>query len=125
LEATQKVDKFATQQDFISQQVKANAQVVARLTINQFDKEELLLSDGSMSGSFEDEDAGDFDNVFAKGKNQLKSLSPNHTGLPRTIQLKPLSHITHYPRCNSQPLMVTTPQYGLTIVKTILPSTPS
>jgi hypothetical protein len=31
--SNQKVDKFAEQQDFISQQVKANGQAVAQLTL--------------------------------------------------------------------------------------------
>ena len=73
METTQKVDRFSTEQDFISQQVKANGQAVARLTLKNFEKEEQFLSDDAMSEFFEDDEAEDFDNVFANGKKPAKA----------------------------------------------------
>lgn len=54
--SNQKVDKFAAQQEFISQQVKANGHAVAQLTLHQFDREYQLFSDGSASVVFEEEE---------------------------------------------------------------------
>jgi hypothetical protein len=73
----QKVDNFATQQDFISQQVNANGHGVAQLTLKQFDQEESLASEGSSSEVFEGEE---FHNMFAKGKAPHK---PDHSHQPK------------------------------------------
>ena len=79
-ENNKKVDKCAAKQQFIAQQVWANGQAVAQLTLQQFDKEPQEFSDGSVFAIFEDEE--EFQNVFAHTKHGHKpstSKQPRHT----------------------------------------------
>jgi len=79
-ENNKKVDKCAAEQQFIAQQVRANGQAVAQLTLQQFDKEPQEFTEGSVSAIFEDEE--EFQNVFAHTKDTHKpstSKQPRHT----------------------------------------------
>ena len=66
-----KVDKCSADQQFIAQQVRANGQVVAQLTLRQFEEEKSSASHGSSSLVYDDEEEH-FQNMFAKDKNLQK-----------------------------------------------------
>ena len=79
-ENNKKVDKCSAEKQFIAQQVRANGQAVAQLTLQQFDKEPQEFTEGSVSAIFEDEE--EFQNVFAHTKHDHKpstSKQPRHT----------------------------------------------
>jgi len=67
-----KVDTFVAYQKYIAEQVQANGQAVAQLTLCQFEDEAHSVGDSSVSIVFEEE--APFTNVFAddKGKNTMK-----------------------------------------------------
>lgn len=69
---TLKAEQCIADQRFIAQQVKANGQAVAQLTLRQFEREAGFVSDGSVVA---DNDTM-FENVFAKGKTNTK---PEHS----------------------------------------------
>ena len=48
---------------------------------------------------------------------------PNNLATPSITPRERTSHITPFPKCNSQHLMVKTPKYGLITVRTISPYT--
>lgn len=69
-DTNQKVAQCTADQRFIVEQVKANGQAVAQLTLRQFEQEDGNLSEGSIIA---DDDNALFENVFAaKGKYTLK-----------------------------------------------------
>jgi hypothetical protein len=75
-----KIDKCTTEQQFIAQQVQANGQAVAQLTLRQFEDDS---SDRSVSVMFEDENP--FAEAYTKGKETMKpssSKQPKHTPEP-------------------------------------------
>ena len=79
---------MASDQKFIAEQVKANGQAVAQLTLRQFEHEAGFVSEGSMIA---DDDAM-FENVFAaKGKTHTKPepthLFKTHRPPPKTQTL--------------------------------------
>ena len=82
-DTTLKVEQCNGYQRFIAQQVKANGQAVAQLTLRQFEHEAGSVSEGSMIA---DDDAM-FENVFAaKGKTHTK---PEPTHLFKTHRPSP------------------------------------
>lgn len=70
-----KVDLCSKEQQLISQQVKANSQVVAQLTMCQFDDDGKSVSAHSES-LISDEEEDSFQNVFNKKKGNKK---PEHS----------------------------------------------
>lgn len=74
------MDKCVSEQQFISQQVKANGQAIAHLTLRQFEEDAKSQSGSSVSVIFEEEDP--FTNVFAGNKEQRTS-KPNTSKFPR------------------------------------------
>jgi hypothetical protein len=72
-DTTRKVEQCTSDQRLIAQQVKANGQAVAQLTIKQFEREEGSSSEGSMIA----DDDTMFENMFAKGKSTNKG-EPSH-----------------------------------------------
>ena len=73
----QKVTHMAEQQNVMVQQIRANGQAVANLTLRQLEKEDQYLSDTSTSVVFEEEDP-DLHNVFAAGKKPMKTAMPRN-----------------------------------------------
>jgi hypothetical protein len=72
-DTTRKVEQCTADQRFIAQQVQANGQAVAQLTLKQFEHE-----DGSVSyGSVVADDDTMFENMFAKGKTTNRG-EPSH-----------------------------------------------
>ena len=70
---TLKVDQCTTDQQFIAQQIKANGQAVAQLTMRQSEHEASSISEGFVIA---DEDIM-FENVFANCKHKTKP-EPSH-----------------------------------------------
>lgn len=63
------VDKYSTEQHMIAQQVKANGQAVAQLTLQQFDRDDKYSDTQSVSIIYEEE------NPFSKGFDKDKTHS--------------------------------------------------
>lgn len=103
--------------DFISQQVQSNGQAVAQLTLKQFEAEENQLTDESVSIVYEEE-AEDFQNVFAKGKTTMKAPGQDSPSNLRTNTTKIIFHITLFPKCSFLHLRAPTQRFGLITVKT-------
>ncbi|XP_066392625.1 protein argonaute PNH1-like [Miscanthus floridulus] len=76
-----KVDKCSADQQFIAQQVRANGQAVAQLTLRQFEEEKSSASHGSSSLVYDDEEEH-FLNMFAKDKNLQK---PEQSNVPERL----------------------------------------
>lgn len=72
-DTTRKVDQCTSDQRLIAQQVKANGQVVAQLTLRKFEMEDGSVNDGSVVA----DDDTMFENMFAKGKTNTKG-EPSH-----------------------------------------------
>jgi len=71
----------AEQQNLMSQQIRANGQAIANLTLRHLVKEDQYLSDTSTSIVYEEEP--DLHNVFANGKKPMKvSMSKSHKDHP-------------------------------------------
>jgi hypothetical protein len=68
-----KMDNYVKEEQYIAEQVKANGQAVAELTVRRFEEALQYDFDGSASVIFEEEVP--FTNVFSdnKGKQQLKT----------------------------------------------------
>jgi hypothetical protein len=63
--------------------VRANGQVVANLTLKQFEKDDQYLKDTSTIANSEQEEDQDLLNIFAKGKKPMKmSMSKSHKDHP-------------------------------------------
>ena len=100
-----KKDLTATkeQQKMIAQQVRANGQAVASLTLRQMEKE--AVSDHSDDVSVIFEEADDFQNIFAKNKTDFRPGTSKHPTRPdeRTRQ-EALPHHSlpkiHFPKFN-------------------------
>jgi len=69
-----KVAQCTADQQFIAQQVRANGQAVAQLTLRQFEKEAWSVNNGSVIADEEVE----FENVFAHGKAKAKPEPSHH-----------------------------------------------
>lgn len=119
----QKVDKCAREQQFIAQQVRANGQAVAQLTVQQFEEDAHSQSDSSVSGVFEEEAL--FSNVFAtdKPKGNTKAGTSRHHRPPQDHRrIETLPHHTlskiQFPKFEGEQ-----PISGLTNATTISTST--
>lgn len=95
-----KVDQCTTDQQYIAQQVRANGQAVAQLTLRQFEEDAKSMGNESVSVIFEEEPP--FTNVFAEDKGPHKTEQPKSHKY-KTEQHKPgaLPHHTlpkmHFP----------------------------
>lgn len=89
-----KVDKCTAEQNFIAQQVRANGQVVAQLTIRQFEAEDRSDSDGLDLVLF-DEEENPFSHAYVKDKGPSKTtFSKNHKPKPDPHKSDHLPHRT-------------------------------
>ena len=103
-ETSTKVDNCTNEQKFIAQQVRANGEAVAQLTIGQFEAEDKSDSEGSYSVLF-DEDENPFSHAYAKDKGPSKTtFSKNHKPKPDSHNSDQLPHHTlpkmHFPKFN-------------------------
>jgi len=115
---TLKVDQCTTDQQFIAQQIKANGQAVAQLTMRQSEHEASSISEGFMIA---DQDIM-FENVFyqLQTQNQTRTIP----SVPHHLQRKNPYLTTPYPKCISQLLMVLNPKSGWTSATTTYPYIP-
>lgn len=88
-----KVDKCSKDQQFIAQQVQANGQVVAQLTLRQFEEEDRSNSLGSESLMY-DEEGIEFQNVF--GRNKAPSKSPRSKTYKPKHETTPEDAVPHH-----------------------------
>jgi hypothetical protein len=65
------MDQYSQEQHMIAQQVKANGQAVAQLTLRQFSNEARMEDDNESASVLYDDDT-DFQNVFADQKASKK-----------------------------------------------------
>jgi hypothetical protein len=75
----------------MAQQIRADGQAVANLTLRHLEKEDQYLSDTSTTVIYEEEEEHDLHNVFAKGKKLVKaSTSKSHKYLPPNHSREPV-----------------------------------
>lgn len=114
-----KVEQCSKDQKFIAQQVQANGQAVAQLTLRQFEEENRSVS--TSSESLIEEEEQEFQNVFAKHK---LTSRPKHSRAPRhkddNAKHESVPHAL--PKCTFLSLIALSLRSRLIIVQIISPS---
>ena len=113
-----KVDKCSVDQQFIAQQVRANGQAVAQLTLRHFEEENRSISHSSSSLVHEDEEEH-FQNMFAKDKSIKK---PEQSKYHRSkMEHDKGEGVPHHalPKMFFPSLMAVIQKYGLTVAAII------
>jgi hypothetical protein len=106
-----KVDNCTAEQKFIAQQVRANGQTMAQLTIRQFEEDDKYVSDAPESMIVEEEE-NPFATAYAKTKVLASLISLNITSIDLIPTDQQLYHIIHFQKCSSLHLMELTQKSG-------------